>query len=539
MFSESNSSSAKFGDSFSSFLPWSMDDVPKNFFVGAGILEKLLTEYSSSELRKMTKQHQILLPKINQMLRFFKQNAKTKKDSLKIQKYFQKREQIIRRLKFLRKFSRRNSNPTFMILKNLPVLPPDLRPILKLQNQIAASDLNRFYQRIIYRNDRFKKFAKDSATNQSFEIKYAQRLLQEAVDNLIQNGKGNVKAETNARGQPLKSLSEILKGKQGRFRQYLLGKRVDYSGRSVIVVGPELKLYECGLPKEMALELFLPFLIQYILQNKLAQTVVGAKNLLKSDSNLTLHLLHKVIQNIPILLNRAPTLHRLGFQAFLPKLIEGRAILLHPMVCPSFNADFDGDQMAVHIPLTVEARTEAWKFMLATNNLMNSATGEAIILPSQDMVLGCYYLTLDFVSKFVGVQLSNLLTKQNAFVPDLKQTIIHNKATLLQGKNFQKFVTLNKRFLFFNNFLFVLNAYERKEISLHTPVWVKWNSPVDFANEVAKPVEIRLQKNGSWEEIQPKYTTFYNHKHKQLQKVIRTTPGRILMNFMIQECSIL
>jgi DNA-directed RNA polymerase beta' subunit len=539
MFSNANSNSVKFGESFSSFLSWSIDDLPKNFFVGAGILEKLLTEYTSSELRKMTKQHQILLPKINQMLRFLKQNAKTKKDSLKIQKYFQKREQIIRRLKFLRKFSRRNSNPTFMILKNLPVLPPDLRPILKLQNQIAASDLNRFYQRIIYRNDRLKKFAKDSATNQSFEIKYAQRLLQEAVDNLIQNGKGSVKPETNSRGQPLKSLSEILKGKQGRFRQYLLGKRVDYSGRSVIVVGPELKLYECGLPKEMALELFLPFLIQYILQTKLAQTVVGAKNLLKSDSNLTLHLLHKVIKNIPILLNRAPTLHRLGFQAFLPKLIEGRAILLHPMVCPSFNADFDGDQMAVHIPLTVEARTEAWKFMLATNNLMNSATGEAIILPSQDMVLGCYYLTLDFQSKFVGVQLSNLLKKQNAFFTSLESThTSKQKDFQILKTNFQKFRIQNKAFLLFTNFLSVLNAYERQEISLHTPVWVKWNSKVDFANEFSKPVEIRLQTNGSWEEIQPKYTTFYNHKNKQLQKVIRTTPGRILMNFMIQQCSI-
>nr|WVD56091.1 beta' subunit of RNA polymerase [Tetradesmus arenicola] len=536
--SKPNSSSLKFDESFSSFLSWSIDDLPKNFFVGAGILEKLLTEYTASELRKMTKQHQILLPKINQMLRFLKQNVKTKKDSLKIQKYFQKREQIIRRLKFLRKFSRRNSNPIFMILKNLPVLPPDLRPILKLQNQIAASDLNRFYQRIIYRNDRFKKFAKDSATNQSFEIKYAQRLLQEAVDNLIQNGKGSVKAETNSRGQPLKSLSEILKGKQGRFRQYLLGKRVDYSGRSVIVVGPELKLYECGLPKEMALELFLPFLIQYILQNKLAQTVVGAKNLLKSDSNLTLHLLHKVIKNIPILLNRAPTLHRLGFQAFLPKLIEGRAILLHPMVCPSFNADFDGDQMAVHIPLTVEARTEAWKFMLATNNLMNSSTGEAIILPSQDMVLGCYYLTLDFQSKFVGVQLSNFLKKQNAFFMSSKQTLTQKEKNFqIQGKNFLKFGIQNKAFLLFHNFFSVLNAYQRQEILLHTPVWVKWNSNVDFGNEFSKPVEIRLQKNGSWEEIQPKYTTFYNHKNKQLQKVIRTTPGRILMNYMIQECS--
>nr|WNK75916.1 RNA polymerase II large subunit Rpb1 [Scenedesmaceae sp. YH-2023b] len=517
VFSDENSSNTGFGQSLASFLSWSIESSQKNFFVGAGILEKLLTEYTSNELRKMTKQHQILLPKINQTIRIFKQIAKTKKDSLKIQKYIQKREHIIRRLKFLRKFSRRNSNPSFLILKNLPVLPPDLRPILKLQNQIAASDLNRFYQRIIYRNDRLKKFSKDSVTNQSFEMKYAQRLLQEAVDNLIQNGKGSVKAETNSRGQPLKSLSEILKGKQGRFRQYLLGKRVDYSGRSVIVVGPELKLYECGLPKEMALELFLPFLIQHILQYKLAQTVIGAKNLLKSDSTLTLHLLHKVMKNIPILLNRAPTLHRLGFQAFLPKLIEGRAILLHPMVCPAFNADFDGDQMAVHIPLTVEARTEAWKFMLSINNLINSATGEPIILPSQDMVLGCYYLTIDFSSKFGAIQVSDSLKKQNF-------------------QNFQNFMNQKKSFLFFKNFTNVLTAYQSKEISLHTPVWVKWNASVDFGNDFSKPVEIRLQKNGSWQQILPKYTTFYNQSNQQLSRFIRTTTGRILMNLMIQQC---
>lgn len=557
MMSEINSSFSTSNKSFTPFLSWSIDSSSKTFFVGAGILEKLLTEYTAFELRKMTKQHQVLLPKINQTLRFLKQNAKTKKDSLKIQKYFQKREHILRRLKFLRKFSRRNSNPTFMILRNLPVLPPDLRPILKLQNQIAASDLNRFYQRIIYRNDRLKKFSKDSATNQSFEIKYAQRLLQEAVDNLIQNGKGSVKAETNSRGQPLKSLSEILKGKQGRFRQYLLGKRVDYSGRSVIVVGPELKLYECGLPKEMALELFLPFLIQYILKLKLAQTVVGAKNLLKSDATFTLHLLQKVMKNIPVLLNRAPTLHRLGFQAFLPRLIDGRAILLHPMVCPAFNADFDGDQMAVHIPLTVEARTEAWKFMLSMNNLMNSATGESIILPSQDMVLGCYYLTLDFQSKFVGVQLFNNFNKQKSFgsFPISNRTreneyFLQERATPFHqpmSSNFQNFAfspsnenlpkIQNKSFLFFKNFTSVLNSYQRQEISLHTPVWLKWNARVDFGNDFSKPLEIRLQMNGCWEQIQPKYTTFYNQQNKIISKCIRTTPGRILMNFMIQECA--
>nr|YP_010563840.1 RNA polymerase beta' subunit [Coelastrum microporum]UWM13093.1 RNA polymerase beta' subunit [Coelastrum microporum] len=539
-FSTENSFFETLDDSFASFLSLQIDSFQKNFFIGAGILEKFLTEYTSLELRKMTKQHQILLPKINQKIRVFKQMEKTKKDSLKIQKYFQKREHIIRRLKFLRKFYRRNSNPSFMILRNIPVLPPDLRPILKLQNQIAASDLNRFYQRIIYRNDRLKKFSKDSATNQSFEMKYAQRLLQEAVDNLIQNGKGSVKAETNSRGQALKSLSEILKGKQGRFRQYLLGKRVDYSGRSVIVVGPQLKLYECGLPKEMAFELFLPFLIQYILHSKLAQTVIGAKNLLKSNSTLTFHLLNKVMKNIPVLLNRAPTLHRLGFQAFLPKLIEGRAILLHPMVCPAFNADFDGDQMAVHIPLTVEARTEAWKFMLATNNLMNSATGEPILLPSQDMVLGCYFLTLDYYAKSVAVQLSNTFKQNHCSLPkpiqQVSQTLFQKTRQNFPIQNFQSFIREQKSFLLYNNFHEILAAYQRKEISLHTAVWVKWKNPVNFGNDSSKPVEIRLQKNGCWQLVQPKYTTFFDQKNRQFSQFIRTTTGRILLNFMIQDC---
>ena len=499
---------------------YSFENSQKQTQVGAGILEKLLTEYTPTELKKMIKQHQILLPKINQVIHSSKQmGTLSKKESLKIQKYIQKREHIVRRLKFLRKFFRKNSNPTFMILRNLPVLPPDLRPILKLQNQIAASDLNRFYQRIIYRNERLKKFSKDSATNQSFELRYAQRLLQEAVDNLIQNGKGGVKPETNSRGIPLKSLSEILKGKQGRFRQYLLGKRVDYSGRSVIVVGPQLKLYECGLPKEMAFELFLPFLIQQILQLNLAKTVIGAKNLLKRDSNFAFHLLKKIMKNIPVLLNRAPTLHRLGFQAFLPKLIEGRAILLHPMVCPGFNADFDGDQMAVHVPLTVEARTEAWKFMLSTNNFINSATGDPVLLPTQDMVLGCYYLTTDFHSKSAAVQILNALRKE-------------------KNTKFYDFQTKNKNFLFFSNFSDVFSAYQRKEISLHSPIWIRWNGFVDFGNDSTKPVEIQVRKNGSWLQIQPKITTFFSpvgQKNEIFSQFIRTTPGRIFMNFMIQE----
>ena len=493
------------------------ENLQKHTQVGAGILEKFLTEYTPSELKKMIKQHQILFPKINKVLHSSKQMvALPKKESLKIQKYIQKREHIVRRLKFLRKFFRKNSNPTFMILRNLPVLPPDLRPVLKLQNQIAASDLNRFYQRIIYRNERLKKFSKDSATNQSFELRYAQRLLQEAVDNLIQNGKGGVKPETNSRGIPLKSLSEILKGKQGRFRQYLLGKRVDYSGRSVIVVGPKLKLYECGLPKEMAFELFLPFLIQQILQLNLAKTVIGAKNILKKDANFAFHLLKKIMKNIPVLLNRAPTLHRLGFQAFLPKLVEGRAILLHPMVCPGFNADFDGDQMAVHVPLTVEARTEAWKFMLSTNNFINSATGDPVLLPTQDMVLGCYYLTTDFHSKGSAVQIMNSLKKE-------------------KKRKFYDFQTKKKNFLFFSNFSDVFAAYQRKEISLHSSIWIRWNGFVDFGNDSTKPVEIQVRKNGFWLQIQPKKTIFSNQKNEIFSKFIRTTPGRIFMNFMIRE----
>jgi DNA-directed RNA polymerase beta' subunit len=486
----------------------------KSFFCGAGIFEKCLGEYSLDELKKMIKQHQILLPKLTQNIEVLKQTAKTKKDFAKLQKYFHKREYIIRRLKLLRKFLRNQSTPSFFLLKNLPVLPPDLRPILKLENQIAASDLNRFYQRILYRNDRIKKFAKDSATNQSFEMKYAQRLLQEAVDNLIQNGKGAGKAETNSRGQPLKSLAEILKGKEGRFRQYLLGKRVDYSGRSVIVVGPKLKVYECGIPQEMALELFLPFLIQKILQLKIAQTVIGAKNLLKNDSTLALHFLQKILKNTPVLLNRAPTLHKLGFQAFLPKLVEGRAILLHPMVCPGFNADFDGDQMAVHIPLTVEARTEAWKFMLSFNNFINSATGEPNLLPSQDMVLGSYYLTVDYLKKFSALYFNDFSKKYNLYALNLEP----------------------KTLFVFQNFREILTAYQTQKVFLHTPVWVKVSLEVNFGNDFFKPHEFRFNKLGEIQKIYGKLILFENSQNKIVYRFIRTTVGRVLMNFMIQDC---
>lgn len=393
-----------------------------------------------------------------------------------------------------------------MILNMLPVLPPDLRPILKMQNQIAASDLNRFYQRILYRNSRLKKFlrANSSLMNSEpgFELKYAQRLLQEAVDNLIQNGKGHVKPETNSRGQPLKSLSEVLKGKQGRFRQYLLGKRVDYSGRSVIVVGPRLKLYECGLPFEMAIELFLPFLIKRIFQYRLARTVIGAKTILKTKTKITWNLLEEVMQNHPILLNRAPTLHRLGIQAFQPKLIEGRAILLHPLVCPAFNADFDGDQMAVHVPITVEARTEAWKLMFSRNHLISPATGDAMLLPSQDMVLGCYYLTTEFLQK----------------------------STFHKGRPFNSGTSF-----YFSNMQQVLQSYLEHKIHLQTPIWMKWNGLIEMEHHSSQPLEIRLDFEGFYTELRPKTQKRLNHEGLQAF-FVRTTAGRVLINKIIQNC---
>ena len=305
------------------------------------------------------------------------------------------RVKALRRSKILRPFCNKSVLPEWMVLAVLPVLPPSLRPILPLDNQqIAVSDLNKLYQTVLFRNKRVKRFYRDYySLNFSEEMRYAQRLLQEAVDALIENGKGNSTPITASNNRPLKSLSDMIKGKKGRFRQNLLGKRVDYSGRSVIVVGPQLKLHECGLPKEMALELFQPFLIRRLILKKITRNFISAKKLIKSNPNSILNILQEVMENRPILLNRAPTLHRLGIQAFQPKLVLGRAILLHPLVCTAFNADFDGDQMAVHIPLSFNACAEAWKLMGARNNILSPATGEPTILPSQDMVLGCYYLT--------------------------------------------------------------------------------------------------------------------------------------------------
>ena len=278
-----------------------------------------------------------------------------------------------------------------MILEVIPVIPPDLRPLVPLDGgRFATSDLNDLYRRVINRNNRLKRLLELSAPE--IIIRNEKRMLQEAVDALFDNGKRG-RTILGANKKPLKSLSDMLRGKQGRFRQNLLGKRVDYSGRSVIVVGPELKLHQCGLPKKMALELFKPFIYHRLEEKGLVTTIKSAKKMLEKEKPEVWDVLDEVIREHPVLLNRAPTLHRLGIQAFEPVLIEGKAIQLHPLVCAAFNADFDGDQMAVHVPLSVEAQAEARILMMSTNNILSPANGKPIIVPTQDIVLGIYYMT--------------------------------------------------------------------------------------------------------------------------------------------------
>ena len=279
-----------------------------------------------------------------------------------------------------------------MILTHVPVIPPDLRPLVPLDGgRFATSDLNDLYRRVINRNNRLKRLIELRAPD--IIIRNEKRMLQEAVDALFDNGRRG-RVITGANKRPLKSLADMLKGKQGRFRQNLLGKRVDYSGRSVIVVGPELKLHQCGLPKKMALELFKPFIYSRLDAKGLSTTVKQAKKLVEKEKPEVWDILDEVIREHPVLLNRAPTLHRLGIQAFEPVLIEGKAIQLHPLVCAAFNADFDGDQMAVHVPLSLEAQLEARVLMMSTNNILHPANGSPIIVPSQDIVLGLYYLSI-------------------------------------------------------------------------------------------------------------------------------------------------
>jgi DNA-directed RNA polymerase subunit beta' len=393
------------------------------------------------------------------------------------------REKLIKRLRILDQFKASGSNPSWMVLDIVPVLPPDLRPMVQLDGgRFATSDLNDLYRRVINRNNRLTRLQEIMAPE--LIIRNEKRMLQEAVDALIDNGKRG-KAVFGLNNRPLKSLSDIIEGKQGRFRQNLLGKRVDYSGRSVIIVGPELKLHQCGLPREMAIELFQPFVIHRLIYEGLVNNIKAAKNIIQNNETLAWEILEQVMAGHPILLNRAPTLHRLGIQSFEPILVEGRAIKLHPLVCPAFNADFDGDQMAVHIPLCLEAQSEARMLMLAPNNFLSPATGEPILTPSQDMVLGCYYLT------------ANNPSEQNK--PDQ----------------------------YFYSFDDVLAAYKQSLINLHTFVWVRADD------------KYIVNLDGNFIEKNNPTQTISLSSELQLKKnlegdihqiYIKTTPGRILLN---------
>jgi DNA-directed RNA polymerase subunit beta' len=345
----------------------------------------------------------------------------------------QKKIRIIRRLEVVESFRKSGNRPDWMIIDVIPVIPPDLRPMVQLDGgRFATSDLNDLYRRVINRNNRLKKLLDLGAPD--IIVRNEKRMLQEAVDALIDNGRRG-RPVTGPGNRPLKSLSDMLKGKQGRFRQNLLGKRVDYSGRSVIVVGPELKMYQCGLPKEMALELFKPFVMKKLVEGGVAHNIKSAKRMVERVMPQVWDVLEEVIQDHPVLLNRAPTLHRLGIQAFQPVLVEGRAIKLHPLVCTAYNADFDGDQMAVHVPLSVEAQAEARFLMLAAGNILKPSDGKPVCVPTQDMVLGSYYLTMEKEMPEGHVKRSFYSTDEAIMAYQLKEINIHEKIKVRITKN--------------------------------------------------------------------------------------------------------
>lgn len=414
-------------------------------------------------------------------------------DEQKKKELLRDRTFLIRRIKVIESFGKSGRRPEWMVISNLPVLPPGLRPIIRTADGIiATSDLNILYRRILFAN---KGLQKVSILNVN-TISLAKRSLQDAVDALIENGKGTGKVVIDHNtGQPLKSLSASLKGKKGRFRHHLLGKRVDYSGRSVIIVGPTLHVHQCGLPMEMAIELFHPFLIRFFQLRKIASNVGEAKKLIRGFARRKplrfWKILEQVMKHHPVLLNRAPTLHRLGIQAFQPILVKGRAIHLHPLVCTAFNADFDGDQMGVHIPLSFQARAEAWRLLHAPYHILSPATGQPILVPTQDMVLGCYYLT-----------------------------------SVDRGLSDQKVP-------YFANVRDALCAHTHHYLGPHTPLWVRFAGSFESPTNSEEPLEVQLHSNGRQLSIHSelqRITAKNGKENRPVGRYIRTTTGRIAMH---------
>jgi len=398
----------------------------------------------------------------------------------------QKKLRLVKRLEVVEAFRESGNKPSWMVMDVLPVIPPDIRPMIQLDGgRFATSDLNDLYRRVINRNNRLKRLVQLHAPD--IIIRNEKRMLQEAVDALIDNGRRG-RAVTGANNRALKSLSDMLKGKQGRFRQNLLGKRVDYSGRSVIVVGPELKLYQCGVPKEMAIELFRPFVMKKLVADGHANNIKSAKKMIDKGKTEVWDALDEIIKDRPVMLNRAPTLHRLGIQAFEPILVEGRALKLHPLCCTAFNADFDGDQMAIHVPLSPEAQAEARMLMLSANNLLRPQDGKPVTVPTQDMILGAYYLTYTRLGKAEK-------GAENVFVTDAGETglpvneivdadefLAANKAAKAAGKAQAKFLPLHS----YSSPEEAIAAYADGSIGLHAPIRVR------FGKELNGKMEYRI-----------------------------------------------
>ena len=391
----------------------------------------------------------------------------------------QKKLRLVKRLEVVEAFRESGNKPSWMVMDVLPVIPPDIRPMIQLDGgRFATSDLNDLYRRVINRNNRLKKLIQLHAPD--IIIRNEKRMLQEAVDALIDNGRRG-RAVTGANNRALKSLSDMLKGKQGRFRQNLLGKRVDYSGRSVIVVGPELKLYQCGVPKEMAIELFRPFVMKKLVSDGLANNIKSAKKMIDKGKTEVWDALDEIIKDRPVMLNRAPTLHRLGIQAFEPILVEGRALKLHPLCCTAFNADFDGDQMAIHVPLSAEAQAEARMLMLSANNLLRPQDGKPVTVPTQDMILGAYYLTYTRLGKaekgaetvFVTDAGETDLPAQQ--IVDADEFVAANKKAKAEGKQGASF----RPVLNYSSTDEAIAAYADGAVGLHAPIRVRYTKEID------------------------------------------------------------
>nr|UFH79358.1 RNA polymerase beta' subunit [Papaver nudicaule] len=428
---------------------------------------------------------------------------------------------LVRRMELAKHFIRTNVEAEWMVLCLLPVLPPELRPIIQIDGgKLMSSDINELYRRVIYRNNTLTDLLTTSRSTPGESVMCQEKLVQEAVDTLLDNG---------IRGQPMrdghnkvyKSFSDVIEGKEGRFRETLLGKRVDYSGRSVIVVGPSLSLHRCGLPREIAIELFQTFVIRGLIRQQVASNIGVAKSKIREKEPIVWEILQEVMQGHPVLLNRAPTLHRLGIQAFQPILVEGRAICLHPLVCKGFNADFDGDQMAVHVPLSLEAQAEARLLMFSHMNLLSPAIGDPISIPTQDMLMGLYVLTIGNRRGICANRYNpcNHLNYQNEKIDD----------------NNYKYIYTKEKEPYFCSSYDALGAYRQKRINLDSPLWLRWRLDQRVIGSREVPIEVQYDSFGTYHEIYGHYLIVRSVKKETICIYIRTTVGHISFYREIEE----